>query len=333
MAAVLGVSYFCTGFWKLVVGGPQWVFSDNLRYLASKQAFIANGADPVLGTTLLVPPAPLTWLQTMTARHVVEPPAWLARIGGGFTLLFELGFIFAVQSRAGRFLAALAGLGFHNFTRVFAGIGFDDLLVCYPFLIDVEACARWFRRRIGGVPSSSATIEPPRGTDPPSPVLVAVAAALVLGTVTFGALRIGAAWPVSCAPRFDVVHSPLFSSYVMSGVLPDGTPIHGRDGGLGGRELGTRMREIFRARQYHSPGTEEPDGRVRRWQVLCAFVWNHHPRLADATDVRFSLVDVDLSEGSSRPRLLGERQLFRCDRADDPGGVRERSPTVAPRPH
>ncbi len=316
MAIVLGVSYFCTGVWKVIYGGPEWLLGNNLTYLASKQAFIADGAAPIVGDTLLVPPPPLTWAEMVTSRHVVEPPPWLGKLGGLFTLVFELGFIFAALSRAGRLAAALAGAGFHNFTRVFAGIGFDELLLCYPFLIDVDGWTRWLRSRLGRGPASP---EPARGNDRPSPVLVTIAAALMLGTLTFGALRIGAAWPVSCAPRFDTAHSPIFSSYVVSGVLPDGTRIHVRDGGLGGRPLGPRMRELFRGRQYHVAGVEQPDGRLRRWQVLCAYVWNHHPSLVEATDVRFSLVDIDLSDGSAHARLLGERELVRCDRADAPG--------------
>jgi hypothetical protein len=320
MAVVLGLSYFWAGFWKVAYGGPHWIFSDNLVYLAAKQGFSANGTDPVIGTALVGPGAPLAWTELITARHVVQPPPWLAHFGGVFTIVFEMGFLFAILSRKGRVAAALAGVGFHNFTRVFAGIGFDELLLCYPFLIDVEGWARWLRRRVGhGVPARHETAADARSDTPPSAALVATAAALMLGTAAFGMLRIGAGWPVACAPRFDVVQSPLFTSYVVSGVLPDGTQIHVRDGGLGGPTLGRRLREIFRGRQYHVPGTEQPDGRIRRWQILCAVVWNHHPSFVDATDVRFSLVDVDLSSGSAHPRVIGERELFHCDRADDPG--------------
>ena len=225
-----------------------------------------------------------------------------------------MGFIFAVTSRAGRVVAAFAGIGFHNFTRIFAGIGFDELMLCYPLLLDVDAGVRWLRARLR-MPTAPALV---RAT-PPSPPLVTVAAALMLGTALFGALRIGGAWAVACAPRFDTVHTPLYTSYVVSGRRPDGTMVHVRDGGLGGPAIGRRLRDLFRARQFHASGLEQPDGRERRWQVLCAFVWNHHPSLVDATDVRFTLVDVDLTDGSAQPRVLAQHELFRCDRKDDPG--------------
>jgi hypothetical protein len=314
MAVVLGVSYFFAGFWKVAVGGTDWIFSDNLVYLAAKQGFSANGADPVIGNALVGPVAAFPWKELLTSRRVLEPAPWLARVGGGFTIVFELGFLFAILSRHGRLVAALAGVAFHNSTRVFAGIGFDELLLCYPFLIDVDGWARWFGRRIGYAVEAEA-----RSAAQPSALLVAVAAFLILGTAAFGVLRIGGGWPLACAPRFDVVHSPLYTSYVVSGMRPDGTQIHVRDGGLGGPIFGRRLREFFRGRQYHVPGTEQPDGRLRRWQVLCAVVWNHHPSFVDATDVRFSLVDVDLSSGGAKPRVLGERELFHCDRGDDPG--------------
>jgi len=323
MAVVLGVSYFFAGIWKVVVGGPEWIFSNNLAYLAAKQAFSANGVDPVVGDQLVGVVA-YPWTEHFTARRVVEPPAWLGRVGGMFTIVFELGFVFAILTPRGRLVAALAGAAFHNSTRVFAGIGFDELLLCYPFLIDVDGLARWVRARIGwDVPTRDDAMEiSGEGQAQPSRLLVAVAAFLILGNTVFGMLRIGRGWPFACSPRFDVVHSPLYTSYVVSGVRPDGTQIHVRDGGLGGPIFGRRLRELFRARQYHLPGTEQADERLRRWQILCAVVWNHHPSLVDATDVRFSLVDVDLSNGSAAPHVLGEHELFHCDRGDDPVGLR-----------
>jgi hypothetical protein len=321
MAVVLGVSYFFAGFWKVAVGGPDWIFSNNLVYLAAKQGFSANGADPVVGDQIVGPVAAFSWTELLTSRRVLEPPPWLARVGGLFTIVFELGFLFAILSPTGRLVAALAGVAFHNFTRVFAGIGFDELLLCYPFLVDVDGWARWLGRRLGWVVAAShhtgETAD--RSRAQPSAPLVAMAAFLILGTAAFGLLRIGGGWPFACAPRFEVVHSPLYTSYVVSGVRPDGTQIHVRDGGLGGPIFGRRLRELFRARQYHLPGTEQPGERLRRWHVLCAVVWNHHPSFVDATDVRFSLVDVDLSRGSANPRVIGERESFHCDRADERG--------------
>ncbi|MGH7895247.1 MAG: hypothetical protein ACREQL_11310 [Candidatus Binatia bacterium] len=317
MAVVLGVFYLFAGVAKLAAG-PDWVLSDNLEHLAAKQAFSANGVEPVVGHQPIGAVAAGPWWEYLTSRRVLEPSPWLARAGGVFTLVFEVGFVFAVLTSTGRLAAAFAGVVFHNFTRVFVGIGFDELLLCYPLLVDVDGWARWLGRRLGRIGPARDGVE---GTDgrrmPPSTPLVAMATFLILGNTTFGLLRIGNGWPLTCAPRFDVVHSALYTSYVVSGVRPDGTEIHVRDGGLGGPVFGRRLRHVFRARQSNPPGLEEPGDRLVRWHILCAVVWNHHPRLADASDVRFSLVDVDLAHGADHPRVLAERELFHCNRADE----------------
>jgi hypothetical protein len=59
-------------------------------------------------------------------------------------------------------------------------------------------------------------------------------------------------------------------------------------------------------------GLERVEGRLSRWQTLCAFVWANHPPMRDARDVRFLLDDLDLSSGPDAPRRLGERALFAC---------------------
>jgi hypothetical protein len=321
MAVVLGVFYFFAGVAKLATG-PDWLLSGNLAHLAAKQAFSASGAAPVVGPEPIAAavgaPWGAPWWEYLTSRHVLEPAPWLARLGGAFTLLFELGFVFAVLTPTGRLLAAFAGVLFHNFTRIFLGIGFDDLLLCYPFLVDVDGWSRRLGRRVGIVraPPEPAAADP-RGRRQPSPVLVVLATSLILGNATLGLLGIDRAWPLACAPRFAVVHSARFTSFVVSGVRPDGSEIHVRDGGLGGPVFGRRLRDLFRARQGLPPGLDEPGDRLARWHVLCAVVWNRHPAFADTSAVRFSLVDVDLSRGAGEPRVLEVREVFRCDRADE----------------
>jgi hypothetical protein len=317
MAVVLGVFYFFAGVAKLTTG-PEWLLSGNLAHLAAKQAFSANGVAPVVGPDPIAAAAGAPWWEYLTSRRVLEPPPWLARAGGAFTLLFELGFVFAVLTPTGRLVAAGAGVLFHNFTRIFLGIGFDDLLLCYPFLVDVDGWSRRLGRRFGIAPVPVvSTEEGPRSRPLPSPAVIVLAATLILGNATLGLLGIDRAWPLACAPRFAVVHTPRFTSFVVSGVRPDGSEIHVRDGGLGGPVFGRRLRDLFRARQGLPPGLDEPGDRLARWHVLCAVVWNRHPAFADASAVRFSLVDVDLSRGADEPRVLEVRELFRCDRADE----------------
>jgi hypothetical protein len=313
MAIVLGVFYFFAGVAKLTAG-PEWLLSDNLANLAAKQAFSANGIAPVVGAEPIAAVAGTPWWEHLASRRILEPTPRFARLGGVFTLLFELGFVFAVLTPTGRLVAVFAGVLFHNFTRIFLGIGFDDLLLCYPFLVDVDGWSR--RLGIVRTPAEPAKADP-RGHPQPSPAVIALAATLIVGNATLGLLGVDRAWPLACAPRFVVVHTARFTSFVVSGVRPDGSEIHVRDSGLGGPVFGRRLRDLFRARQGLPPGRDEPGDRLARWHVLCAVVWNRHPAFADASAVRFSLVDVDLSRGAEEPQVLEVRELFRCDRADE----------------
>jgi hypothetical protein len=188
------------------------------------------------------------------------------------------------------------------------GISFGHLLYCYCALFD---WAGWWRRLGGPMP-----LEPGAGASMsgPSVLQYAVAVAVIGGNLAFGALRIGNGWPFACYPRFDVLHTPMATSYVVTATTSDGRAVRLHDAELGGPQLGRHFYNLFRANQARVSGLDDVDGRLRRWQLLCTFVWAHHPAMKNARDVTFLLDDLDLSAGPGHPRRLGERSRVACDR-------------------
>ncbi len=220
---------------------------------------------------------------------------------------FEIGFLFALFSTVGRRVAFAAAFAFHLATYVLLGISFGSLLYCYLGLLDF---AGWLRRF-----GLSAPRQPPgpEASRPALPSRLAYATAIVVlgGNLLFGTLRIGNGWPFACYPRFDVLHTPLYTSYVVEGDTRSGERVRLHDGELGG-PLGRHFYNIFRATQARVGGLEEIAGREPRWRALCSFVWRHDPRLRDADDVRFVLEDIDVSANGGRGQVIGRRAMFAC---------------------
>lgn len=296
MLLTMGVAYFFAGFWKLAAVGVDWFRTDNLAYLAAKLAW-----------------AGVTDLGANIAAHT-----WLMRAGAFGTIGFELGFLFALFSRWGRVAALGGAFVFHAATFVFLGISFGSLLYCYVGLLDVAGALRPRRDAeeaqglLGVSPEPRAPSGTP-GTRPRRPSLPAYAVAVVVlgGNLLFGVLRIGDGWPFACYPRFDVLQTSLFTSYVIEGETASGTPLRLHDGELGG-PLGRHFYNIFRATQARVGGVEQADGREPRWRALCTFAWGHDPRLRGARTLRFVLEDVDVAADRGRGRVVDRRLLFPC---------------------
>jgi hypothetical protein len=277
----MGVAYFFSGFWKLASCGPAWFASDNLANLVVKAGYIGIGARP-------------EWVRTYS---------WLAPVGGAVGVAFELSFLaLVVTSRLGRALALAMAFVFHLGVYLLLGISFAHLLYCYFAFIDVAA----LRRLATG---AATPLTPARDTRVPLASRI-VAALVVLGVGAFGAARIGNGWPFAGYPRFDTLHTPLLTSYVLEARQADGRVVRLHDGELGGPPLGRHLFNILRANQNRVPGLEEADGREARWRAACTFFWAENRRLQGATGVRFILEDLDLSEAT--PRRLRERVLFEC---------------------
>ncbi len=122
---LMGVTYFWTGFWKAWTG-PEWAFSDNLRFIMYNQWAFLN------------------WVPALR----IDRYPIVYQTAAAMTILFEMTFILAIFHRFTRQAYALAGLGFHNGTSYFLRIGFWHMQICYVSLIDWTRLWNWMGRRL-----------------------------------------------------------------------------------------------------------------------------------------------------------------------------------------
>ena len=277
-----GLVYFFPGFWKLAVGGVDWVFSENLQHLDAKVEWIRN------------------------QRTSAPWPAWLYRLGGLYTVVLEIGFLPAIFSRAGRVVAPMAAVLFHLGTRTAIGIGFENLWYGYAMFLPVGSLVRRW---------SSSTRAPAEsgGDDRPPPLAVAAAVVLIAGNVAFGLARIDDGFPWTCFPTFENVHTSIMTSFVVEGTLRDGRVVTRSDARLGEPGMGTIVLHALRGSQRHHPSAEGVEGREARWRAMCTFIWQHNPALRDARELSFFLQDVDVARRSGTEMLLERRHSFECD--------------------
>lgn len=196
---LLGTSYFFPGIWKVWGSGDLWITGARLR--ASLHGRWEN-------------------LQTFQPpMNLDEYPLVLAALGIA-TLVFEIGFIFALFNRVTRVVAALSAVGFHAGVGLFMAIPFPAL-VPLILLLDFPQIAALARR---AVPSSVRSVlfgwlerpraalmrlasrvmpeGPPRA--PPMRALWPVALAgivLFSGQMVSGFFRVSS-WPISIFPTF-----------------------------------------------------------------------------------------------------------------------------------
>lgn len=167
---LFGMVFFFPGLHKLLTGGAAWVFSDNLRNQMYAKWLQNGGATPMLRID----------------RH-----PWLMRLAAGSVVLFELSFGALVLFRRTRYWAVVAAFAFHMATAYFMGLRFSALWLCYVAFIDVSDL-------LGRTPDDVDESRVPRG-------VVAVAAVLLAGNLTLGALGVSDGWPFACYPKFDRV--------------------------------------------------------------------------------------------------------------------------------
>jgi predicted DCC family thiol-disulfide oxidoreductase YuxK len=115
---LMGIMYFFPGFWKFVWAGPDWVFSDNLKFRLYKTWFEFGDWAPFFR---------------------IDQYPFVYKIAALTTMVFELSFIFIIFFPGIRLLAALGGLLFHNLTNVFMRIPFWWLQPCYVSFFDWHA--------------------------------------------------------------------------------------------------------------------------------------------------------------------------------------------------
>src|SRR4029077_8225996 len=91
---LMGIYYFFAGMWKAIDGRWDWIFSENLRYRIYLSWY------------------PLHRISSF-AEFVINHHAWLLRVGGIYTVGFELCFIVLILFPRGRAFVIAAGLFFH----------------------------------------------------------------------------------------------------------------------------------------------------------------------------------------------------------------------------
>lgn len=114
---LLGILYFFPGAWKFAGEGMEWALSDNLKYRMHLLWFV----------------------QSFTPVFRIDKYPVLYQSAGVCTMLFEVGFFFAILIRRLRSWAAGAALLFHESTRLFLSINFWTMYPILPFLLDIRA--------------------------------------------------------------------------------------------------------------------------------------------------------------------------------------------------
>jgi hypothetical protein len=161
---LFGTIYLFPGIWKLWEAGDIWLSGERLLWELQDE-----------------------WGQ----RKYLKPPMridqypWLLKLLGAATLVFELGFFFAMFNRWTRIAAVLGAVAFHVSVRLFLGIRFYEylplvLLIDFPFR--APAVAASLRRSLW--PSAMA------------------GSALLLGQFYVGFAQIDT-WPIAMHPKFS----------------------------------------------------------------------------------------------------------------------------------
>ena len=183
MMLIMGIAYYFAGVWKLCRVGLRWFTPDYMRLilLIKMQEF-----DP-----------------TSVQRWALNHPLFLM-LGAIFTVVFEVGFVFAILNRRTRIPALIAGIAFHNFTYMLMEIQFLDMQACFVILIDWAALIAFLRPNVQHASASrisnAASARSHSRLSTPFRVLAYIT---TIGMFIGGATHIVNGWPIGCYPTFD----------------------------------------------------------------------------------------------------------------------------------
>lgn len=202
---LIGTTYLFPGLWKLLESGDLWMSGEQLR----SELYRRWGSSP--GFRPLVRP---------------DQHAWSLPLLGTGTLVFEVGFLFAMFDRRARILAALGAVGFHVGVAAVMGIRFPPYV---PLLVLLEAPSDWgpWGRRLSERwraelsswwASLGARVRALRPLRPPTPFprrgLAAssvLCAALLVAQIAAGVTRTSS-FPISVYPTFSA-RKPSFPTH------------------------------------------------------------------------------------------------------------------------
>jgi hypothetical protein len=181
MMLYIAIAYFFPGLWKLVAYGTHWFQPAHMHIL------IATMWDGI----------GLTPIQAWYLSHPV-----LQVLGAVTTIVFELGFVFAILSPRTRWMVIPPGLIFHNLTLLVMGIAFAGLQCLYVIFFDWTPLAAQLTAHLAShkTPTLPAVSGNPLHA---SLALRAVCLIALTGIVLTGALRKMLTWPINCYPTFD----------------------------------------------------------------------------------------------------------------------------------
>lgn len=181
MALILGLCYYFPGVWKLSRLGAAWFTASNMRMLITMK--LAE----------LTPSGFQLWF--------IRQPTLLF-LGSVFTIIFELGFVFAVMNPKSRLIALVSGLAFHNAISLIMGIPFGGMQLSYVVLVDSGWVLSAFRAHThADVPGASHRTGK-QEISSWSPVALALYA-IIGGMILAGIARRVNGWPFACYPTFD----------------------------------------------------------------------------------------------------------------------------------
>jgi hypothetical protein len=197
---LVGLSYFFPGFWKLWESGDLWLSGRQpLFELRSKWARLPD-FEPLFR---------------------IDQHAWLLVLFGTATLIFELGYVFALGQRTARTVAALSSTLFHLGVAALLDIRFPAF---FPLIVLLEIpersspigkrLAAYWRSAVDAWNARAQAWRKPRGersSEPaktlafraPALLPVALAAATLVGAQCAAGFARLNSWPISVFPTFS----------------------------------------------------------------------------------------------------------------------------------
>jgi hypothetical protein len=207
---LMGVIYFFPGWWKWIIGGTDWAFSNNLQYLIYTRWY------------------QLDWLPPL---RIDAYPALLHLSGTG-VILFEISFIFLLFFPLLRRYLPIAGLLFHLANFLIMRINFWTLAVTYITFWDAEKHFAAFREKaLRYLPRTPQLLRffaisdlPTRSTHSEQNELRMIqrtGALLLTVTLAFGFVHLDS-WPFAVYPSFATLEEPYTQTILFKVVTDDG---------------------------------------------------------------------------------------------------------------
>lgn len=280
MMLLMGSFYFFAGFWKAVIGGPEWA-GETMRTILHAQ-----------------------WMRIdMVPMFRVDEWGALATFGGAAVIVFELLFVVLVLDRTTRAWAAVAGVIFHLAVYMTTGINFWTLLVCYGVFLDTS----WFRRASSSATTLVMAAEASRG-------IRRLGAGLVATSILSGVTLIDS-WPIAVYPTFAGVPEPRAWTVTIEGTTDDGRTVKVRPwrsasmrSKFGNSRVGGLVSQVA--------WTQDPDRRTAKAVALAGVAAAVEPTLKDVRELKVyrELVEVEPSRWDDAP--VQQEQLGIWRRAD-----------------